>query len=121
LGLGRPVQRRWTLNDRRTKSDGRFRNAFQGDARTGTGDDYAARFNDYGDLMDMKLSVPLYLGAMFLGRGGDRHYMSHVVLGWSLAYLATGTVATSGEAEASIRLAPIIMDDGVAIGAEMAF
>jgi hypothetical protein len=215
VGLGASVGLAGLLAN--TKFDVRFRNAYQGGAQTGTGDDYSAKLNDYGDLMDMKLSVPLYLGAMLLGGGGehadgrsevsawgtrslralclgapqqvalshalgggrpgetgsrwdpfedgnsvsghafhgavplltaarmaespllkyplyalsllpgfarindDRHYLSHVVLGWSLAYLATDTVASSGETGASIRLAPLVMDDGIGIGAEMAF
>ncbi len=42
----------------------------------------------------------------------DRHYLSQAVLGWSLAWLATGTVAESGSDEDTLSVTPLLTPDG---------
>lgn len=65
--------------------------------------------------------VPLVAGSMATGWSrinDDRHYLSQVVLGWWLAYLAVRSVSEGQAAMRSVTLAPAIFDDGagVAIG-----
>lgn len=42
----------------------------------------------------------------------DQHYLSQAVIGWSLAWLATGTVAEKPSDENSISVMPILTPDG---------
>lgn len=42
----------------------------------------------------------------------DRHYLSQAVIGWSLAWLATGTVAESESDKGALSITPLLTPDG---------
>jgi membrane-associated phospholipid phosphatase len=75
----------------------------------------AAKMSD-----DILFKVLMYGLSTFPGwsRINDNdHYLSQVVLGWSLAYLAATAVDNSEHAKRQFTIVPLAMDGGMGVGA----
>jgi membrane-associated phospholipid phosphatase len=70
------------------------------------------------------LKTFLYLGSMLCGisrLNDDKHYFSHVALGWWLAYLSAKSVHKTDIQEKKMQIVSMVLNDGIGIGVHVAF